>query len=307
MASSYTYALSAFTNATALNIPVDPQRLTKELATSSITTALFYLNINAANVVFTFVSALTAPQITTLNGIVAAHPNNSVNPPTTFTTNPTVNDDESKGYFAGDLWINYSTKTTFRCINGYKGQAEWVRQIKLMDELSDVVITGATASNILQYNGSNWVNVAPIGLTGSAYRDEQYAFNNTTAISSGFNAFTSLATPTLTTSNNKNLVYYLSGILEFTESNVDAVMTYGFKVGGTSLTSSRMLVRSNNAGHYIVASIDSIADGGLGTGTGPGIGNGSLVEMEVIRQGLTGTPISGTCTILNRSIQMIGL
>ena len=305
MASSYTYALSAFTNATALNIPVDPQRLTKELATSSITTALFYLNINAANVVFTFVSALTAPQITTLNGIVAAHPNNSVAPPTTYTTDPTVNDEESKGYFAGDTWINYSTKTEWNCVNGYENNAEWLKKVKALGDFYDVGISGLTAGEILPYKNTFWVNSTPLTSYFSGYKNIKYV-----------NSGGSFAAPAQTTTRNNNNFIQLTGLTMDTSNTLGLTMDYNIsfttsvacndttryldieiRVGGTAIPNSLRQTWIEIATHVVVIPVNA---------TIKNVASGTAITIFIRRAPGIGGPGAPTFTFYRSSLCIIG-
>lgn len=67
-ATSYVYAMTAF-----LNDAVAIDRLTLEIRQSSITVALGGIGVDDGNCTITFKAVLTAPEVTVLDGIVAAH------------------------------------------------------------------------------------------------------------------------------------------------------------------------------------------------------------------------------------------
>ena len=315
MATQYTYLLTQFTNAIALNIPVDPQRFIKEIQNSSISSVgVFYISIGATNVGITFVIALTVPQQGVLDAIVAAHPNNSVNPPTTnpnpfagITGVPGTGYDEQNGYFAGDRWVRYTqgntaTKELYTCINGYTNNAEWIKDLRVLDDLNDVVITGATSPNILQYNGSNWVNTNPNTLTTRIYNDEQFnAAGVGTTQTSGYSN-TVWTQPTsiagLTSANVQNLNYYMTGVFSYQDTNTAAFLTYRFNVDGVGISGSEKQICINRASHIVAVPVDGYATN---------VGNNKFVKIEVLR-GLTGGGVAtGTATISNGYIYMLGL
>lgn len=113
MATTYSYTIPGdFTNG------YDPNFFTLQVNNDvTITTALLGANSNPSNVDVTFVSALSGPELTELNALVAAH--NPANAPTiikgnrwTFTDEKVVGTDG--GSFASNTWIIRSLNTTFQ-------------------------------------------------------------------------------------------------------------------------------------------------------------------------------------------------
>ena len=303
------YANSSFTNTIALNTAIDPQRLSREVQSSAISINLLYISQSSTGITFTFASSLTGGDTTLLNAIVASHPNNSVAPPTTFpnayygiTGVPGTGNDERSGYFAMDSWVRYTpgntaTKEIYTCYNGYTTNANWVKQIKVLDDLNDVVISGATANNVLQYNGSNWINVPANTITTVANKDMQTA-TTATAQTSAFNPTTwttPTSMPTLTTSNTKNMDYYLSNLFMLSDPNFNAILTYRFNVNGVGITGTTKQVLINQS-HTIVVPMDGYISN---------VGNGQLIKMEVLR-GLSGaTAVAGSSATIERGSMCI--
>lgn len=61
------------------------------------------------------------------------------------TTNPTVNDDITKGYYIGFRWINTITSTIFTIINNTEGNAVWIFSSGLFSQIEDsATISGTT-------------------------------------------------------------------------------------------------------------------------------------------------------------------
>jgi len=56
------------------------------------------------------------------------------------TSDPTVNNDETKGYSVNSLWINQSTSEVFRCLDATVGAAVWVKTTLTIDELGALAI-----------------------------------------------------------------------------------------------------------------------------------------------------------------------
>ena len=261
---TYTYTLSQFTNVATLNTSVNPQRLANEIQSNvSLVLKFLYISQVNINVIFTFSSALTAGEILLLNAIVAAHPNNSVKPPSTFSTNPTVNDDESNGYFAGDLWINYSTKDVWRCVNGYKGAAEWLKVVKSIGDFSDVSISSPATGNLLPFGGTNWNNATPLNVNFNAYKNMKYV--NTTILqtqtrNNNQSAFFQIANLSMNTSNtlNKTLDYYIAFLSGITCDTNNVQLDVEIRVNGTAITNSLKTIIIDIATHIVVMPVKGI-------------------------------------------------
>jgi hypothetical protein len=76
---------------------------------------------------------------------------------------PTVNDDGDDGYVQGTIWIDGSTGAVYFLTDPASGAAVWApisnTGIIPINDLSDVVITAVSTGQVLQWDGSNWVNV----------------------------------------------------------------------------------------------------------------------------------------------------
>jgi len=172
MSSSYTYLNSAFTNAISLGVPINQLRLTKEIQSSNITRLLQFIDQNASSVIITFSGALTVPEITTLSGsIIPNHPNNSIPAPSNFTITPTVNNDESSGFYSGYKWVDSTSGSIYVCADGYKSQAQWKKTPSVLNDLTNVKADN-TRSNLLTLSGNLWVSkpiTSSFPLSGAMY------------------------------------------------------------------------------------------------------------------------------------------
>lgn len=85
-------------------------------------------------------------------------------PNTVTTTNPTVNDDSTRGYVLGSTWINTATNAAFVCVNRTPGAAVW--------NAASIVLPGTATTSLTNNSGgvvSNTIAVvtAPPALTDS--------------------------------------------------------------------------------------------------------------------------------------------
>lgn len=129
MATTYYYSLSG-------DFPgyFNQSQLYREIVDAIASPSLTSILVDGDSVEITFASALSGPQQTTLDGVVAAHAAipNAPNPDSTAppirddaTSPPTSNDDSSIGYAIGSLWVDTSSDITYVCVDSTPGAAIW--------------------------------------------------------------------------------------------------------------------------------------------------------------------------------------
>jgi hypothetical protein len=64
----------------------------------------------------------------------------------TAIADPTVNDDESAGYFVGSRWLNTATNTEFICSDNTTGAAVWVNPVATSASIYNLEITTTDAT-----------------------------------------------------------------------------------------------------------------------------------------------------------------
>ena len=357
MPTTYTYLNSAFTQ----NLGIYHSRLRREITTSAISSAnLLSIDRNSSTVYITFNTTLSNGDITTLNTIVANHPNNSVLSPIVKNTNPSSSSDETKGYSVGDEWINYSNKTIWKCINSFKNVAEWIEigtitnvgpvgstgatgqtgaqgstgaqgatgqtgqtgsqgatgqtgaqgsqgatgqtgptgaqgptgptGASSLTGLTDITLTGLTASNLLQYNSSlsKWVNVNPLNVSSRGYKFMDTVNNNTTLTTSA-STFTTISSFSITTSSAINLDYLIFFECELNITASTTYLEYQILVGGVAygLRSTTALTRN------IIVTTQAYV---------PNVPTGTVISVQIRRSAGT-----GTCTLVSKSLIAFGV
>lgn len=120
MSNIVTYSLSDFP----LN-KIYNDRLVNEVYGSDISVILNDILIVESVVTLTFSSELTEGDITTLNAIVAAHPNSTIKESNTNSVDPGVSNDIDNGFQPGNIYVNSASGTVFVCIASDPGVAKW--------------------------------------------------------------------------------------------------------------------------------------------------------------------------------------
>jgi hypothetical protein len=162
---TFSYPYSSFTNAVSLGIPVNQQRLAKEIINSSITRTLSFIKFSGTITIITFSGTLTIPQRSTLSGsIIPSHPNNNISPPSTILTSPNNNFSENNDYFAGDALINSQIQRIFYSLNGITNNSQWQKCNQTLQDLSNTNLINPLNNNILSLSGNVWTSKTLLSL-----------------------------------------------------------------------------------------------------------------------------------------------
>lgn len=83
------------------------------------------------------------------------------------TADPTINDDFTKGYTVGQVWVNTATKKVWSLSDSTAGAAFWERtELEYFSDLFDVLLSSPAQGAVLYYSsGNKWVNL-PAGTLG---------------------------------------------------------------------------------------------------------------------------------------------
>ena len=97
------------------------------------------------------------------------------------TTAPTANEDSGDGYIVGDIWLDETADKAYVCLDNTLTAAVWTEITQSggsigLNDLTDVDTTGLAQGNILYYNGSSWVVLAP-GVSGQFLKTQGAAAN----------------------------------------------------------------------------------------------------------------------------------
>lgn len=158
-ATKYTYSISGdFPNQ-----KVNSSRLSKEIDQSNIVTDLERIDTDADDCDIWFDDALSAPDKTTLDGLVAAHSGDPMPDPTCnrVAYDPNVNDDETWGFGVGSCWFNTLDLNTWTCLDGAEGAAIWRIAAENVERAS-AEATSSTNNTTLQ-NKVEWAGHQPTG------------------------------------------------------------------------------------------------------------------------------------------------
>jgi hypothetical protein len=95
-----------------------------------------------------------------------------INTQYTYTTDPTVNNDQTQGYQAGDIWVNTATLASYICVSAATGAAQWVTigqsggtlaslNAQYARAVKDWVYTGTTDSLVTGISPDQNISITP--------------------------------------------------------------------------------------------------------------------------------------------------
>ncbi len=126
--SSETYSVSLDTPKGLVNEPL----LINEILGSSITTVLIGTRVDGDTLTITFISAISGPEKTTLDGIINVHCGDAefISAGDTIsnlsgTGPPSINDDVNDGFDSGSFWLDQSSNDAYILLTNTAGAAVW--------------------------------------------------------------------------------------------------------------------------------------------------------------------------------------
>lgn len=142
---------------------INPGQLRRSIKLdNAITTTLKKININGDVVTIVFVSTPSGSELTALDNLISSYTYVPVLKTITqhnfnAIVDPTTINDVNEGFDIGSRWTNQTSGDSFICVDNTELLAVW-KNADTLNGLKDVNISSVTNNDILQYNGTNWIN-----------------------------------------------------------------------------------------------------------------------------------------------------